>query len=335
MATETVPAANESACPLDCPDACSLERRRRGRPRRPHRRQPREPRHRRLHLRQGPRASPSTSTARSACLTRRAPRRKGEGRFERDLLGRGARPRRGAASGDARAARRRGDPALLLRRLERLAHPGHDRRPPLPPARRVAARAHGLRGARRGAPPRGLYGKMAGVAYEDYEHARLIVIWGVNPSASGIHLVPLHPRGAEARGAARRDRPAAHAARPARRPSPRGPPGHRPAWRSRCIRWLFASGRADEAFLAAHATGADELRRRAEPWTVERAAAAAGLEAAATSSRSPALRRDRARPSSAAAGASSATATAAPRWRRCSRCPPSPASSACAAAATR
>ena len=36
----------------------------------------------------------------------------------------------------------------------------------------------------------GLYGKMPGVALPDYEHARLIVIWGCNPTASGIHLGP-------------------------------------------------------------------------------------------------------------------------------------------------
>src|SRR6266545_2800510 len=37
----------------------------------------------------------------------------------------------------------------------------------------------------------GLYGKMAGVALPDYVHSRLIVLWGVNPSATGIHLVPV------------------------------------------------------------------------------------------------------------------------------------------------
>jgi anaerobic selenocysteine-containing dehydrogenase len=36
----------------------------------------------------------------------------------------------------------------------------------------------------------GMYGKMPGVAFEDYVHARLIVIWGANPKASNIHLVP-------------------------------------------------------------------------------------------------------------------------------------------------
>ena len=41
-----------------------------------------------------------------------------------------------------------------------------------------------------GAASQGLYGKMPGVTYGDYVHARLIVLWGVNPSASGIHLVP-------------------------------------------------------------------------------------------------------------------------------------------------
>src|ERR1044072_1774684 len=37
----------------------------------------------------------------------------------------------------------------------------------------------------------GLYGKMPGVAFTDYVHAQLIVIWGMNPSATGIHLIPV------------------------------------------------------------------------------------------------------------------------------------------------
>src|SRR3954465_4234459 len=41
-----------------------------------------------------------------------------------------------------------------------------------------------------GAANQALYGKMAGVAYADYPLARLIVLWGVNPAASGIHLIP-------------------------------------------------------------------------------------------------------------------------------------------------
>ena len=41
-----------------------------------------------------------------------------------------------------------------------------------------------------GAAYQALYGKMPGVSYPDYVYSRLIVIWGNNPHASGIHLVP-------------------------------------------------------------------------------------------------------------------------------------------------
>jgi len=36
----------------------------------------------------------------------------------------------------------------------------------------------------------GMYGKMPGVAFDDYSHAKFILIWGANPKASNIHLVP-------------------------------------------------------------------------------------------------------------------------------------------------
>src|ERR1051326_7462501 len=41
-----------------------------------------------------------------------------------------------------------------------------------------------------GAANMALYGKMPSVIYQDYPQAQLIILWGVNPSASGIHLVP-------------------------------------------------------------------------------------------------------------------------------------------------
>ena len=41
-----------------------------------------------------------------------------------------------------------------------------------------------------GAANKALYGKMPSVSYPDYEAARLIVIWGANPSVTGIHLLP-------------------------------------------------------------------------------------------------------------------------------------------------
>jgi anaerobic selenocysteine-containing dehydrogenase len=46
----------------------------------------------------------------------------------------------------------------------------------------------------------GMYGKMPGVAFEDYPKAKLIIIWGANPKASNIHLVPFL-KNAKANGA--------------------------------------------------------------------------------------------------------------------------------------
>ncbi len=123
-----------------------------------------------------------------------------------------------------------------------------------------------------GSAATGLYGKMPGIALEDYRHSRLIVLWGVNPSVSGIHLVPF-VREAQERGARlvvvdpRRTRLAERADLHI---APH--PGTDLALALALVRWLFENGRADEAFLAAHATDAAELRRRAAPWTLEKAA---------------------------------------------------------------
>src|SRR5689334_17502503 len=51
-----------------------------------------------------------------------------------------------------------------------------------------------------GAANMALYGKMTSVTYQDYPEARLIILWGVNPTASGIHLIPF-VREAQKRGA--------------------------------------------------------------------------------------------------------------------------------------
>lgn len=126
----------------------------------------------------------------------------------------------------------------------------------------------------------GLYGKMEGVAYDDFPAARLIVVWGANPQASGIHLMS-RIRAARENGAKlvvvdpRRTPLAAQAdLHLAVRP------GTDVTAALAAIRELFASGRADTRFLATHATGVDELRRRAEPWTIARAAATADVPAA-------------------------------------------------------
>ena len=132
-----------------------------------------------------------------------------------------------------------------------------------------------------GAANLALYGKMPSVTYQDYPEATLIILWGVNPSASGIHLVPF-VREAQKRGAKLVviDPRATQLARAA--------DVHLPVKVGTDVmvalalhRFLFANGYADEAFLRAHTLNADKLRERAEPWTIEAAAAAADIDPSA------------------------------------------------------
>ena len=129
-----------------------------------------------------------------------------------------------------------------------------------------------------GAANMALYGKMASVTYQDYAEAALIVLWGVNPSASGIHMVP-YIREAQKRGGKLivvdpRTTPLARTADIHLALKP----GTDVAVALAFHRYLFANGRADEAFLREHTRGADRLRERAEAWTIERAAELAGID---------------------------------------------------------
>ena len=147
-----------------------------------------------------------------------------------------------------------------------------------------------------GAANMALYGKMASITYQDYPEAALIILWGVNPQATGIHLVP-YLRNAQSRGAKLVviDPRSTQLARSADiHLAVR--PGTDVAVALAIHRFLFANGFADEAFLREHTRGADRLRERAEPWTIERAAALAGIPAPALeqvarlyAERSPAL----------------------------------------------
>src|SRR3954447_2483025 len=132
-----------------------------------------------------------------------------------------------------------------------------------------------------GAANQGLYGKMPGVTYADYVHARLIVLWGVNPSASGIHLVPYlkEAQKAGARLVVVDPRVTALARQADLHIAPK--PGTDLPLALALHRFLFEGGFADEAFLAKHATGTEALRSRASEWTIERAADVAGVDPAA------------------------------------------------------
>ena len=132
-----------------------------------------------------------------------------------------------------------------------------------------------------GAANEALYGKMPSITYADYPEARLIILWGANPSASGIHMVP-YIRDAQRNGATLivvdpRTTPLAKQAdiHLAVRPGTDLPIA------LSIHRFLFEEGRADDEFLRTHTRNADKLRAKALPWTFERAAAEAGVSAAA------------------------------------------------------
>ncbi|HWB76729.1 MAG TPA: molybdopterin-dependent oxidoreductase, partial [Nannocystaceae bacterium] len=123
----------------------------------------------------------------------------------------------------------------------------------------------------------GMYGKMAGVPLPDYEHAALIVVWGCNPHASGIHLVPVVQR-ARARGAKLvvvdpRRTPLAKQAdlHLAVRPGTDLPVALAIAG------WFFQHDRADRSFLSAHACEVEEFERTCSEWPLARAADVSGV----------------------------------------------------------
>ena len=132
-----------------------------------------------------------------------------------------------------------------------------------------------------GAANQALYGKMAGVTYRDYVHARLIVLWGVNPSASGIHLVPFlkEAREAGAKLVVIDPRSTSLARQADLHLAPH--PGTDLPLALAIHNYLFERGLADTTFLAEHACGVEELRRRAAEWPTARAAQVAGVDAAA------------------------------------------------------
>ena len=198
MAAETL----RSICPLDCPDACSLEVKVEGG---------------RVVGVDGSHDNPLTEGFICAKVRRfpehmygpervlhPAVRDGREGQRARSATSAGTRrssrsPR--ALGRRARSVRRRGDPAVLLRRLERLADPGRARRAPVSAARRVAPRC--ARSARRRPAPRRTVStaRCPASRCQDYEHARLIVLWGVQPVGVGHPPRARPSSGARQRGA--------------------------------------------------------------------------------------------------------------------------------------
>ena len=140
----------ETACPLDCPDACSLAVTVQHGKVIDDRRVAQESGHRRLHLREGPQVRRARLRSGSAALSRRPQRAQGRGPVQARRRGTKRSSSSPIACSSAKAAHG-GESILpyLLRRLERPADAGQPRRAAVAALRHVAAGAHGLRGADR------------------------------------------------------------------------------------------------------------------------------------------------------------------------------------------
>lgn len=118
-----------------------------------------------------------------------------------------------------------------------------------------------------------MYGKMPGVAFEDYPKAKLILIWGANPKASNIHLVPFMKKAKE-NGAK------IVVIDPRLNFSKREYDLHLPVYPGTdlvialsMIRYFHQNRLLDELFLEKHTKNVDVILRAAEVCTFENAAA--------------------------------------------------------------
>lgn len=131
-----------------------------------------------------------------------------------------------------------------------------------------------------GAGTKMAYGSMASAEPADVAHANLVVLWGANPSASGIHLVPplkkLRERGGKLIVVDPRRTPLAEVADlhlPVL-------PGTDVPVALALAHVAFVEGLADESWLAAHSEGWEAYREAAMAWTPAKAASVAGVRAA-------------------------------------------------------
>jgi len=123
-----------------------------------------------------------------------------------------------------------------------------------------------------------MYGKMAGVAFPDYVEADAILIWGANPKASNIHLIP-YLREAKSRGAF------IAVVDPVRQLSkdlvdlhlPVFPGADLPLALGMIDHWS-KEGKLDRDFIEQHALGLEPLLKAASSWPLEKAAAEAGVD---------------------------------------------------------
>ena len=123
-----------------------------------------------------------------------------------------------------------------------------------------------------------LYGWMPGVSFADYARASTIIVWGANPSVTGIHLMPALQEAKKA-GAwiAVVDPRRTGVARIADLHLPVRPGTDLPVALS-MVHWMFESGAADREFLTRHACQVEEFSARARDWSFANAGDVAGVD---------------------------------------------------------
>ncbi|MEO6123767.1 MAG: molybdopterin-dependent oxidoreductase [Ilumatobacteraceae bacterium] len=140
--------------------------------------------------------------------------------------------------------------------------------------------SHTICAATTGAGWRQVFGGMLSADSADLDHSQLIVIWGANPNVSNTHLIPLITRAVKQHGAKfvvidpRRTGVAARADLHLAIT-----PGTDVVLAYAVTRWLVEHQCDDTDFLAANTVGADEFIAASQQWTLDRAAAVCGIDA--------------------------------------------------------
>jgi anaerobic selenocysteine-containing dehydrogenase len=268
-----------TACPLDCPDRCSLDV---------------EVEAGRLGRIEGSRVNPVTAGFICSKVRRFGERvygpdrvlhpqrrsgRKGEGRFERigwdealDLVAGRLREVRESHGGEAILPFSYGGSNGLL------TQGGADER--LFRSLGACRLARTVCAAQTGLAAEALYGKMASVDFPDFEAARLVIVWGANPKHSNVHLMPYLQRVRSAGGRVALVDPRQSLGAGFVDHHLAVSPGTDLALALAMIRHIEGRGGVDRGFLAAHATGAERLLAVAREWTLERAASLTGVAVA-------------------------------------------------------
>ena len=138
---------------------------------------------------------------------------------------------------------------------------------------------HTICAATAGAAWQSTFGSMLSADPHDVVHSRLVIVWGANPAISNIHFPPLvqKARAAGARLVVVDPRRTAMARRADRHLALR--PGTDVALVLGMVRHLAANDLVDRVFVDLHATGVDELIAAADEWTLDRTADVTGVAA--------------------------------------------------------